>query len=477
VSSERPKSTDSDRLREAFERSGQGHVFRFWDGLDAEARLRLTDQLAGIDLAALRAAHKACGERESGGPRSIEPLAVECLPEYGGDPARFERARVQGERLLAAGRVACLVVAGGQASRLGIDVPKGAFALGPVSERSLFELQAQKIRGLRRRHGRPLPWYVMTSPATDAATRALFERHDRFGLPAEDVFFFQQATVASLDFGGRLLLEAPDRVFENPDGHGGSLTALLHSGGLDHMEARGVDTVFYYQVDNPLVRMADPVYLGFHVEAGAEMSCKVVRKQDPDEKVGVLAQADGLPGVVEYTELGDDQRLARDPETSELTFWAGNAAIHVFSTAFVRRVASDADRLLPFHASAKKIPALGAEGHPVTPDEPNGHKFERFVFDALPVADRVCVVEAARDREFSPVKNAAGNDSPATARRDLIAETRRWLDAAEISLPPSGTPIEVDHSRIDSPDDARSLGPRLLAEARDAVLFGPGVPS
>lgn len=476
MGSQRPQRADSDRLREAFERGGQGHVFRFWEDLDAEGRQRLAHQLAEIDLDALAELHRS-SQRPAPGPRTLEPLDVECLPEYGGDPARFERARARGEALLEAGRVACMVVAGGQASRLGIDVPKGAFALGPVSGRSLFELQAQKIRGLRQRTGQPVPWYVMTSPATDADTRALFERHDHFGLPAEDVFLFQQATVASLDLEGRLLLAAPDRVFENPDGHGGSLIALLRSGGLDHMEARGIDTVFYYQVDNPLVRMADPVYLGFHVEAGAEMSCKVIRKRDPNEKVGVLARAEGRPAVVEYTELGDDLRFSRDPESGELTFWAGNAAIHVFSTGFVRRVASDADRLLPFHASLKKIPTLDDEGRPVAPAAPNAHKFERFVFDALPAADRVCVVEVAREREFSPVKNAQGPDSPETARRDLVAEARRWLEAAKIPLPPAGTSIEVDHSQIDSPEDARRVADRFQSGIGDAVRLGPGVPT
>jgi UDP-N-acetylglucosamine/UDP-N-acetylgalactosamine diphosphorylase len=468
---------DAKRLREVYERGGQGHVFRFWDRLDAAGRQRLVAQLAAIDLSALDRVYTATRSGPRAAPRALESIEVERVPCHGGDPERAARARERGETLLEAGRVACMVVAGGQASRLGIDVPKGAFPFGPVSDRTLFELQAQKIRGLRRRHRCPLPWYVMTSPATDADTRALFERHDLFGLPEDDVFFFRQATVASVDFEGRLLLEAPDRVFENPDGHGGSLTALVGSGGLDHMEERGVDTVFYYQVDNPLVRMADPVYLGFHVEARAEMSCKVIRKQDPLEKVGILARADGLPAVVEYTELDDAQRYARDPETGELRFWAGNAAIHLFSTAFVRRIAASADRLLPYHASRKKIPTLDDAGRPVVPEEPNGNKLERFVFDALPAAARVCVVEASRAREFAPVKNAEGADSPATARSALVAETRRWLESARIPLPPAATPIEVDHSRIDSPEDARALGARSLAELSDVVLLGSGAPS
>jgi UDP-N-acetylglucosamine/UDP-N-acetylgalactosamine diphosphorylase len=265
-----------------------------------------------------------------------------------------------------------------------------------------------------------------------------------------------------------MMLERPDRIFENPNGHGGSLTALLSSGTLDDMERRGVDTVFYYQVDNPLIRIADPSYLGFHLEAEAEMSCKVIRKRDPMEKVGVVARTDGKIGVVEYTEIDDEHRFATD-ENGELVFWAGNAAIHIFSTGFIRRVAESADELLPYHAAAKQIPAIDADGRVTQPTEPNGHKLERFVFDALGAARSVCLVEGDRDLEYSPIKNAEGTDSPTSARRDLIAAYRSWLDAAGIEMPESGTAIEIDHSRVDGPDEARQLGIQRCAEAGDVI--------
>jgi UDP-N-acetylglucosamine/UDP-N-acetylgalactosamine diphosphorylase len=316
----------------------------------------------------------------------------------------------------------------------------------------------------------------MTSPATDHPTRTFFAAAERFGLPEADVRFFTQGMVPSLDFEGRLILAAPDRIFENPNGHGGSLTALLDSGALAEMESRDIDTLFYYQVDNPLARIADPVFLGFHAGARADVSCKVISKRDADEKVGVLARANGRPAVVEYTEIDDEQRYATDIGSGDLLFWAGNTAIHVFDLAFVRRVAADADRLLPYHASAKKIPGIDAEGRPASPAEPNGHKFERFVFDALPAAERVSVVEADREREYSPVKNAEGVDSPATARRDLVAVYREWLAQAGVEPPPAGWRIEIDHARVDGPDDLRQLGVTRFDQAGDLVRAAPGGP-
>ncbi len=457
-----------EETRGRFRKHGQEHVFRFWDELDERQRQKLADQAAAVDLAALKRVHEANSDRADVRPPKLEAVPVVRLPAQGGEAQAAARAFERGKQALADGRVAVLVVAGGQATRLGFDQPKGAFPVGPVSERTLFEQQAQKIRGLRRRYGRPFPWYIMTSDATDAATRTLFADNDSFGLPADDVIFFKQGMVQSLDFEGRMILERPDRIFENPNGHGGSLTALLSSGCLDDMERRGIDTVFYYQVDNPLIRIADPTYLGFHLEAEAEMSCKVVQKRDPMEKVGVVARADGKIGVIEYTEIDDEHRFATD-ENGELVFWAGSVAIHVFSTAFIRRVAENADELLPYHVSAKRIPTIDEDGQPIQPSEPNGYKLERFVFDALAAARSVCVVEGERNLEYSPIKNADGTDSPASARRDLIAVYRSWLDAASIELPKDGTAIEIDHSRVDGPDEARQLGIQRCAEAGGAI--------
>jgi len=462
VSSVDAAMLDIHELRARFEAHDQGHVLRFWDRLGPEAQRGLARQLASLDLPGLLRGFRAT-QRPPAGPPKLEAPVVEALPEHGGDPARRAAARQRGEALLRDGRVALMVVAGGQGSRLGFSGPKGLFPLGPVTGRSLFEQQAQKIRHLRSWIGAAIPWYVMTSDATDADTRRAFSEANHFGLPAKDVYFLCQGMVPSFDFEEKLILERPDRIFENPDGHGGSLTALHSSGALDDMERRGITTIFYYQVDNPLVPLGDPVLLGFHVEAAAEVSCKSLRKRDPREKVGVLARIDGRIGVVEYTEIQPEQRDARDAR-GELVYGAGNVAVHTFDVAFVRRIAQQADRWLPLHASRKKIPAVDASGATVEPDEPNGFKLERFVFDAMRATDAVCIVEASRD-EYSPVKNASGSDSPATSRRDLSLCYRRWIADAGLPAPDRDLWIEIDESRIGGPGDLRALG---IAEIEDA---------
>ena len=473
---DRAKRPNAEEIRGIFAEQDQEHIFRFWDELDEDAQERLLHQAARLadTLPALRNdREQALASLEGHTDSTLATHPAIALPENGGDEAAFKEAFAVGQALLESGRVACLVVAGGQGSRLGFDGPKGAFPLGPVTERSLFSIQAQKLRALGKRVGRPVPWFVMTSPATDAATRSLFKQEDHFGLSENQVFIFSQATIPAWTFDGRLILEARDRIFESPGGHGDTYTALSDSGALDRMEQEGLDRVFYYQVDNPLVQMADPTFLGFHEMLDAEMSCKVIRKTDPMEKVGVMATRGGRSGVVEYTELADEQRHARD-EAGNLVYWAGNIGIHAFNLPFLRRVAHDNRQLLPYHASAKKIPTLDANGENATVQEPNGHKLERFVFDALPAAENVCVLEVSAEREFAPVKNASGPDSPDSARAALTAVYRQWLTDSQLALPEAIQAIEIDHSIADSSADLAQLGLDDWQQAGESIRIVTG---
>jgi UDP-N-acetylglucosamine/UDP-N-acetylgalactosamine diphosphorylase len=477
----RPKDVTEKELKDRYQELGQAHVFGFWEELTEAERATLLLQATRLEpelpehLAAVSRALKPGEGESSAGLPGLRPLKKAiALPQDAASEALFESARERGRQVLEAGRVAVLVVAGGQGSRLGYPGPKGNYPVGPVTDRTLFALQAQKLRGLRARIGCSVPWYVMTSPATDAATRESFEQADFFGLGRDQVFFFTQGMAPAAGLDGRLLLASPGRIVETPNGHGGVLTALQASGGLEDMERRGADLIFYYHVDNPLVQIGDPAYLGFHVQQEAEMSCKVIRKTDPMAKVGVVAEVEGHPAMLEYTELSDSLRNARD-EQGELLYWAGNIGMHLFTTSFVRRVAESAAANLPYHASAKAIPSVDESGTTQQPSEPNGYKLERFVFDALPASRATCVMEVDPKQEFSPIKNAEGGESPASARRDLNRLYRLWMEAAGRPCPGQDRSIEIDHAYIDNLDDARSIALQPDLDREGLICLGPEV--
>jgi UDP-N-acetylglucosamine/UDP-N-acetylgalactosamine diphosphorylase len=409
------------KIVEAFEAAGQGQVFRYLDRLDFHGRMALFRSARNVDLDLVR--RLADGSALAPPPAAPAPLEGPDVLRRA-DAIENHTIRTQaeeiGEGLLRHCKVACLTLAGGQGTRLGWGGPKGCYPIGP-GDRTIFDVHAEGIARASEAHGRPIPWVVMVSPGTEEATRAWFRNHRPRGIDATQVRLVCQGTLPALDDGGRLLLEAEDRIAVNPDGHGGVFRALRTSGALGWLLNLGFEELSCCQVDNPLAPPVDVLFLGLHARARGQMSSKVFLKSDPAEKVGVMARIQGRPVVVEYTELAPGDGARRDAG-GRLAFWAANMAAHALSLPFAAAVAF---RGLPIHRVRKKVPFLDEQGRRVDPLVPNAWKHETFLFDALPMASHGVVLEVDRAVEFAPVKNAGGPDSPETARA-LLRAAGRW---------------------------------------------------
>ena len=428
--------TSRRELAGELERSGQDRIVRHLDTLGSGARGRLAAQLETFDYALVRELVELAKGGSSGGlVGEFEPAPVVRAGRPAGEIAA---AREAGEAALGRGTVATFVVAGGQGSRLRFDGPKGCYKIGPITGKPLFQVHAEKVLATERRHLAEIPLCVMTSQTNDAEVRAFFEKNDSFGLDPTRVFFCVQRMIPAFDEQGRFLLDAADHVFVNPDGHGGSYFALESSGALDDMAARGVRHISYFQVDNPMVPVADTVFIGEHIRTGSEMSSKVLAKREPLEKLGVFGYINGQLRVVEYSDMSEGLQRTRLADGS-LKYAFGSIAVHIIDVDFARRMAS-AD--LPFHVARKRIPHLGEDGRAVEPKQPNGVKFERFVFDGIPHALNPLVMEVERADEFAPVKNFAGDDSPDTARAAMMAQHRGWLRQAGVDVS-DDTAVEI----------------------------------
>lgn len=442
--------TEAERLLKS---CGQEHVLAYWKRLAKNERKELLAQVATIEPKSLR---QCAAALETGGDRfdSSTGLAPK-VAELSG--AALKKAVAAGEKELRAGRVAALLVAGGQGSRLGYDGPKGCFSIGPITGAPLFYFHARKVLARSIRYDATIPFYVMTSEANDAATQKCFEENDFFGLDPKNVFFFTQGMWPGMTKDGKIILDRPGHIFMSPDGHGGLLAALRRSGALDDMRARGIKSVFFFQVDNPLVEIADPAFIGYHVLQKSEYSLKLCAKRDPFEKVGIPMQFGKTYRMVEYTEMTKEQCLRE--KDGKLYFLYGSPAIHVFDRAFLAREAAKA---MPLHLAFKKIPFV-EKGKVVQPKEPNGYKFEKFIFDILPKAKRAAFLAFDPKEEFSPVKNAEGSDSPATCRADLRAKWTKWLSEIGVTVP-KDLPIEIDPVYALDAKDLAKVGLALGAE-------------
>ena len=419
-------------------KNGQEQVLRFWKKLSAKERKALLAQIESIDFkevarcqAMLPGSGVAAETVKKGRPTAPK------VAELKG--TALKKAVAAGERELAAGHVGVLLVAGGQGSRLGFDGPKGAYSIGPVTGASLFYFHARKVLAMSIRYATRIPFYVMTSAANYDATVQHFEENEYFGLNADDVVFFRQGMWPGMTADGKIILDAPGHVFMSPDGHGGMISALKANGCFADMKKRGVTTLFYFQVDNPMVEVADPAFIGLHTLEESDYSLKLCAKRDPNEGLGMVVKRDGHFDMIEYTEMTDEMNNRRT-KSGDLYFKFGSPAIHVFSRVFLERLAA---KDMPLHLAHKKIATVDEKGTVVKATEPNGYKFEKFIFDALPEAKGVTCFAFDRHEEFSPVKNAEGKDSPATCKADLQAKWRRQLAKAGISVSES-VAVELD---------------------------------
>ena len=457
---------ETDVLKKNFEQAGQGHVFNYFDELDESSRGHLLKQAASIDLQALELLVEK--HLNNNGDDSVEespldglaPAPYVQLASHGGDSDKWKEAHKAGVEAISAGRVAAFMVAGGQGTRLGFNGPKGTFPVAPVTKKTLFQVFAEKLLRSGKRFGVTIPWFILTSETNNEATIAAFREANFWGLDPESVHFIIQGLMPAVDYKGKILMADKSTIAMAPDGHGGSLSALVRSGAVEKMAAMGIDCISYFQVDNPLARCIDPEFIGFHVLGQSELSSKMVPKAYAREKVGIFCLQDGTLKVVEYSDMPDAMQDEVDKNGS-IRYNAGNVAIHLFDREFVKRVGSSgSDLRLPFHRADKKISFINAEGKIIKPDTPNGVKFEQFVFDALPVARNSIVVESAREDEFSPVKNAEGKDSPKTCHEDQLRMFARWLTAA-------GETIETDENGL--PKLSFEISPLFAVDEADFV--------
>jgi UDP-N-acetylglucosamine/UDP-N-acetylgalactosamine diphosphorylase len=416
--------------------AGQAHLLAHARTLSREVRAAFLEEAARVPWERVA---RALREPPPALPPELRPPEALTWRRQENEGGILRRLGADGETLLREGKVATALLAGGQGTRLGHAGPKGTFVLGPTPDRTLYAILCERVLAAGRRAGRPVPLVVMTGPDTDLPTRDAFVGAGHFGLDPGDVEFVRQGELPALDAEGRALLAAPGRLALSPDGHGGLVQAFEDAGTFHRLRSRGVEVLTTFQVDNPLGRPLDPVFLGWFLERRAVAAGKAVRKRDPAEKVGVFARdLDGRVRIVEYAEM---------PEGGLPDLVLGSIALHAFSLPFLASLVAAPGFGLPFHKARKRVPHLGDDGRLVTPEVPNAVKLEQFLFDLLPLAPRVAIQEVDRRREFAPVKNATGEDSPETARAAVAAEIARWHREAGVPVPdpaPALRPLVAD---------------------------------
>lgn len=471
-----------EQVKQRLKEAGQIHILQFWSELNEEERKSFLQELSHLDLSGLKEHCEGAARAAASQPSSLDEHMEPVPPEFIGSVRKSDKnslAQWESEGLLqiSKNRVGVLLLAGGQGTRLGVQYPKGMYNIGLPSGKTLYQIQAERIQKIQMmaeaKHGSKctVPWYIMTSEFTLAPTERFFKENKYFGLEPSDIVMFEQRMIPAVTFDGRVILQGKGKLAMAPDGNGGLYQALVDNNVLEDMKKRGVEYLHVYCVDNILVKMADPVFIGFCVSKGADCGAKVVEKAYPAEPVGVICRVQGVAQVVEYSEILPTTAELRGP-SGELVYSAGNICNHFFTITFLKDVAENLKSHLKQHVAVKKVPFVDKCGNEVKPTKPNGIKMEKFVFDVFPFSRSFVVFEVVREDEFSPLKNADGatKDSPTTARHSLLRLHCQWATAAGATL------LDEQGNAVTLTDRESSVNPPAKCEISPRVsYFGEGL--
>nr|XP_046230835.1 UDP-N-acetylhexosamine pyrophosphorylase-like protein 1 [Scatophagus argus] len=483
-----------EQVKQSLESAGQSHILQFWSELCEGERDSFLRELSQLDLKRLKehceGAARAAAAPSASLDQHIEPVPPEFIGSVRkSDKSALEKWENEGLLQISRNRVGVLLLAGGQGTRLGVQYPKGMYNVGLPSGKTLYQIQAERIHKIQelsdRKHGSKctVPWYIMTSEFTLAPTEKFFKENNYFGLEPSNVVMFEQRMIPAVTFDGKVILQDKGKIAMAPDGNGGLYQVLEENKVLEDMKKRGVEYLHVYCVDNILVKMADPVFIGFCVSKGADCGAKVVEKAYPSEPVGVVCRVQGIYQVVEYSEIKPETAELRGPG-GELVYSAGNICNHFFTRAFLQDVAEKFESQLKQHVALKKVPFVDSCGNHVKPTKPNGIKMEKFVFDVFTFSRSFVVFEVVREDEFSPLKNADGaaTDNPTTARNSLLAQHCRWATAAGATLLDehgNTLPATASVSAGDNPPAQCEISPLVsyFGEGLEQLLKGRILPS
>ncbi len=388
------------------EKAGQLHVLAHYESLTEAQQKSLLKEIGLTDFSVLSYLEKREELMKKG---EITPLAAMEISEIERSHVWYEEL---GYRAIRQGQVGTVLLAGGMGTRLGSDEPKGMYDIGLTKPVYIFERIISNLLEVVERACAWIHLFIMTSDKNHDKTVAFLAEHDYFGYEPGYIHFFRQEMAPASDFNGKVYMERPDKIANSPNGNGGWFSSMANGGILEIVKNNGIEWLNVFAVDNVLQRMADPCFVGAVIARGCSSGAKVVKKNAPDEKVGVMCLEDGRPSIVEYYDLTDELMHAKN-EKGEPAYNFGAILNYLFQVKALEKTISEK---LPLHIVEKKIPYMDDDGNFVKPEEANGYKYETLVLDMVHMMDSCLPYEVEREREFAPIKNMTGIDSVDTAR-------------------------------------------------------------
>ena len=405
---------DYSEIKNKLDTYEQGHLLQFYDELTEEEKESLLNQIEQIDFDLIKELYKKAQTKSDLGENKLEP--VQCTVKEDLNEEELSYYQKLGDEVISSGKYAVVIMAGGQGTRLGHEGPKGTYDMGLPSGKSLFEILCDGLISANKKYNVVIPWYIMTSKENDHDTRMFFEKANYFGYPKEEIKFFIQGELPMISVDGKILLENKGLIKVGADGHGGIFNAMIRNNVLAEMKDKGIEWIFTAGIDNPLLKIVDPILVGLSLDKKVSAASRTLVKNSPTEKVGVFCKRNGRPAVIEYIFMPEELANLTD-ENGQLVYSESHVMFNMFHISIMEEISKTA---LPYYAAFKATDYLNENGEIAIADKPNAYKFESFIFDAFSMLDDMALLRVKREDEFAPIKNKEGVDSPETARELYI---------------------------------------------------------
>lgn len=397
------------KAKEIVNKYHQEHLLNFYDELDDDEKKKLCDQICHIDFEQIFKLYEASKINEVIPENSISPLNYFIKDKISKEDSvlyiKF------GEELIRNNRFAVVTMAGGQGTRLGYKGPKGTFELDIKPKKSLFEILCDSLKNANLKYNVTIPWYIMTSTYNHNQTINFFEEKNFFDYPKEYVKFFSQSELPLIDTNGNLLLEELHKVKEASNGNGDVFNSMLKNGIIDDMKSKNIEWVFFSGIDNVILDIVDPLFLGLTINKNMNVASKTLFKQDYNSKEWVFVRKNGKPSIIDCNYLSDKMKIQKDKKDNYL-YREVNILAHLFNISAIDKIAKEN---LPYHRAFKKNDFINEEGMKQVPENPNTFKFETFIFDAFSLFDDMLLLRVNKDDEFAPIKDFTGPHNPEIA--------------------------------------------------------------
>lgn len=387
----------------------QEHILDYYDELNDSQKEALLKQIDETDFSVTSKVINGKAEDKRG---VITPIKAMTLTEINASKEHFKSLGLEAIR---AGKVSAVLLAGGMGTRLGSDNPKGMYDIGITKPVYIFQRIIRNLLDVVDEAGVWIHLFIMTSDKNHEATTSFFKEQNYFTYNPDYIHFFKQDMAPAATYEGKVYMEAKDKIATSPNGNGGWFSSMQNAGIVDIIHKENIEWINVFAVDNVLQRIADPCFIGATIDQKCTVGAKVVRKADPDEKVGVMCLEDGRPSIVEYYEQTEELRNTKD-ENGDPAYNFGVILNYLFHEPELEEICNNE---LPLHIVEKKIPYMNENGEFIKPESPNGYKFETLILDMIHMLDTCLPFEVERNKEFAPIKNKTGVDSIESARKLL----------------------------------------------------------